>query len=167
MIELTPTRRRELRAEAHRLNPVVSVAGNGLTPAVLNEIERSLQAHELIKVRVYGHDHLQRDTLMTELCNTLEAASVQHIGNILVIWRERREEADAAAVPAEKAKRNIATAKSAKALSARRGVQPNAVKLLGRSAAPRRATVARAGAERGTVPRTGMGSRQKPAYRKP
>lgn len=117
MSELTPARRRDLRAQAHHLNPVVTVAGNGLTPAVLAEVERSLQAHELIKVRVQGAEREQRDALMTELCEAVEASPVQHIGNVLVIWRERREEEKKAAAPTKPAPR-AATAKSAAAFAA-------------------------------------------------
>ncbi|ATE60444.1 ribosome assembly RNA-binding protein YhbY [Thauera sinica] len=131
MIELTPAQRRELRAKAHHLNPVVTVAGNGLAPSVVAEIERSLQAHELIKVRVQGAEREQRDALMQELCTTLEAAPVQHIGNILVVWRQRREEDKAAAEAAPKRPVKTATAKSAAAFAA----------------AARRAALAKAAAE--------------------
>ncbi len=88
MTELTSAQRRDFRARAHHLNPVVSVAGNGLTSTVLAEIENNLLAHELIKVRVYGEDRQQRDALMAEICTQTGAASVQHIGNVLVIYRE-------------------------------------------------------------------------------
>jgi RNA-binding protein len=98
MTELTQVQRRDLRARAHHLNPVVSIAGNGLTPAVLAEAERSLQAHELIKIKVHGAERDQREALMTELCEALDAAPVQHIGTMLVIWRQRREE-DASSAP--------------------------------------------------------------------
>ncbi|TAH46410.1 MAG: ribosome assembly RNA-binding protein YhbY [Betaproteobacteria bacterium] len=118
MIELTPAQRRELRAKAHHLNPVVTIAGNGLTPSVIAELERSLQAHELIKVRVQGAEREQRDALMNELCTTLNASPVQHIGNILVVWRERREEDKAAAEPLQKRSSKAATAKSAAAFAA-------------------------------------------------
>lgn len=98
MIELTPTQRRSLRAAAHHLNPVVSISSKGLTPTVLGEIDRCLSAHELIKVRLYGIEREQRDALQTEICTTLNCAPVQHIGNLLVLWREKPEsEADAAA----------------------------------------------------------------------
>lgn len=117
MSELTPARRRDLRAQAHHLNPVVTIAGNGLTPAVLAEVERSLQAHELIKVRVQGAEREQREALMTELCEAVEASPVQHIGNVLVVWRERREEEKKQAAPAKVAPR-AATAKSASAFAA-------------------------------------------------
>lgn len=91
MNELTPEQRRELRARAHHLNPVVSIAANGLTPPVLAEIERSLAAHELIKVKIHGAERAARETLLATLCQTLDAAPVQHIGTILVVWRERPE----------------------------------------------------------------------------
>lgn len=88
MTELSSAQRRAFRAQAHHLNPVVSVAGNGLTPAVLAEIEKNLLAHELIKVRVYGEDRHQRDAMMQSICESTGAAAVQHIGNILVIYRQ-------------------------------------------------------------------------------
>lgn len=89
MIELTTAQRLNLRARAHALQPVVSIAGNGLTPAVLNEIDRSLTAHELIKIRTYGIERAQRDLMLGEICSTLKCAPVQHIGNLLVVYRER------------------------------------------------------------------------------
>ena len=87
-IELPPTRRRELRAAAHALHPVVSISQKGLTEAVLNEIDRCLTAHELIKIRVFDIEREQRNVLLTEICAKLQAAPVQHIGKLLVIWRE-------------------------------------------------------------------------------
>ena len=117
MTELTPAQRRDLRARAHHLNPVVTIGDNGLAPTVVAEIERSLQAHELIKVKVQGAEREQRDALMQELCAALDAAPVQHIGNILVVWRQRREE-DKPAAAAEKKPARAATAKSAAAFAA-------------------------------------------------
>jgi putative YhbY family RNA-binding protein len=90
LIELTSAERRELRARAHCLRPVVTIADNGLAAGVLAELERSLQAHELIKVRVQGAERARRKSLLTELCDALEAVPVQHIGNILIVWRPRR-----------------------------------------------------------------------------
>lgn len=121
MIELSPARRRELRAAAHHLNPVVSVAANGLTPAVLGEIDRSLQAHELIKIKVYGTERGDRDELMKVVCDALGASAVQHIGTILVVWRERRDDEAKGSAPKASAAANApraATAKSARAFAA-------------------------------------------------
>ncbi|MBL8448001.1 MAG: YhbY family RNA-binding protein [Zoogloeaceae bacterium] len=88
MPSLTPARRRALRAEAHHLDPVVSVAAKGLTPTVLAEIDRALTAHGLIKIRIYGEDRAVRADLMSAICAESGSEAVQHIGNILVIWRE-------------------------------------------------------------------------------
>ena len=95
MIEISPTERRALRAAAHHLKPVVSISQKGLTPSVLAEIDRSLKAHELIKLRTYGAERDVREALCSEICESLECAPVQHIGNLLVLWRPNPESAEA------------------------------------------------------------------------
>jgi putative YhbY family RNA-binding protein len=91
MTEITTSQRRALRAAAHSLKPVVSISQKGLTDAVLKEIDRCLKSHELIKVRIYDAEREQREELLTSVCEALEATAVQHIGNLLVLWRERPE----------------------------------------------------------------------------
>ena len=87
-LQLSPIERRALKARAHALEPTVLVGNGGLTPAVSAEVERSLSAHELIKVRVLdGRD--AREDILRRLCDDLEAVPVQHIGKILVIYRPR------------------------------------------------------------------------------
>ena len=103
MIELTSFQRRTLRARAHSLHPVASISQNGLSEAVLAEIERGLKAHELIKVRVYGVERDDREALFAEICNRLDAAPVQHIGNVLVVFRANPETPAKPAKPAKKA----------------------------------------------------------------
>lgn len=93
--ELSPAQRRALRADAHHLNPVVSISQKGITPGVLTEIDRCLKAHELIKLRLYGIERESRPELIAEICSTLKCAEVQHIGNLLVLWRKGAEEATA------------------------------------------------------------------------
>jgi RNA-binding protein len=85
---LTPSRRSELRAQAHKLSPVVIIGDKGLTDLVLAEIERSLKAHELIKVRAASDDRAARGTWMATICERLDAHPVQAIGKVLVIYRE-------------------------------------------------------------------------------
>ena len=87
MLELTSAQRRGLRARAHALHPVVIVGDAGLTTAVLNEIHRNLSSHELIKIRVFSGDHEVRAKLLLEICSTLHAAPLQHIGKVLVVYR--------------------------------------------------------------------------------
>lgn len=91
-IKLTPAERSKLRADAHALDPVVMIGADGLTPAVLKEIDANLKAHELIKVRVLGDDREQRAAFMDRICGALDAAPVQHIGKLLVVWRAKPTE---------------------------------------------------------------------------
>lgn len=86
-IELNPAQRRFLRAQAHALNPVVLIGDAGLTEAVLKEIGASLKAHELIKIKVASDDRAERDQMLERICQALDAASVQHIGKTLVIYK--------------------------------------------------------------------------------
>lgn len=86
-IELTPAQRREHRANAHHLDPVVMIGSDGLTDAVQKEINAALNAHGLIKVRVFGDDRAIREKIYQQLCDGLNAAPIQHIGKLLVLWR--------------------------------------------------------------------------------
>jgi RNA-binding protein len=91
MLKLTPAERSSLRSEAHALNPVVIVGEAGLTPAVLKEIDVSLNAHGLIKVRVVGDDRDARTAMYETICEQLDAAPIQHIGKLLVLYRPKKE----------------------------------------------------------------------------
>ena len=94
---ITPAQRKQKRAEAHHLDPVVSIGADGATAAVRREIDTALGVHGLIKVRVFADDRATREALFGELSAALGAAPVQHIGKLLVFWREPR--------PKEKAER--------------------------------------------------------------
>ncbi len=91
MLKLTPAERSALRSEAHALNPVVIIGEAGLTPSVLKEIDVSLDAHGLIKVRVFGDDRDARIETYETICEKLGAAPVQHIGKLLVLYRPKKE----------------------------------------------------------------------------
>jgi RNA-binding protein len=93
--ELTPLQRRALRARAHHLHPVVIVGDGGLTPEVVREIEANLKSHELIKVRLTGDDREARAAASAEICGTTGASAVQHIGKILVLYRQRPTDQEA------------------------------------------------------------------------
>ena len=86
-IELTPAERKAHKAEAHHLNPVVQIGGDGLTPAVIKETDAALNAHGLIKVRVFSDDREERAAVLERLADELNAAPIQHIGKLLVLWR--------------------------------------------------------------------------------
>ncbi len=92
MLKLTPAERSALRAEAHGLKPVVMIGDDGLTESVMKEIAASLDSHGLIKVRVFGDDREARVAMYDKICAELEAAPVQHIGKLLVMYRPKVED---------------------------------------------------------------------------
>ena len=86
-ILLTPAQRKVHRADAHHLDPVVMIGGDGLTAAVQKETDAALKAHGLIKVRVFSDDRVAREAMFQTLANELNAAPIQHICKLLVLWR--------------------------------------------------------------------------------
>jgi RNA-binding protein len=88
-LTITPTQRKSLKADAHGLSPVVMISSEGLTPSVLKEAKNAIAHHGLIKVRVFGDDREERIAIYEALCDKLDAAPVQHIGKLLVLWRPK------------------------------------------------------------------------------
>lgn len=92
MLTLTVSHRRELKAQAHGLSPIVMIGKSGLSPSVIEELARGLLSHELIKVKVQIDDRIARNALFEEICQQLDAAPVQHIGKIFVLYRPKPED---------------------------------------------------------------------------
>jgi len=90
-IILTPAQRKVHRAEAHHLDPVIMIGGDGLSAAVKKETDAALNAHGLIKVRVFCDDRSEREAMLATLTDELNAAPIQHIGKLLVLWRPMPE----------------------------------------------------------------------------
>ena len=90
--KLSTKDKRALRARAHHLNPVVSIGAAGLSDAVLAELDRALDSHELVKLRVAADDRVQRKALVEDLCRRAQAELIQRIGHTAVIYRKRPED---------------------------------------------------------------------------
>ena len=90
-IQLTPAQRKVHRADAHHLQPVVMIGSDGLTAAVKKEADAALNAHGLIKIRVLSDDRSAREAMLLTLADELNAAPIQHIGKLLVLWRPQPE----------------------------------------------------------------------------
>lgn len=99
MRTLSPAQRRALRARAHHLDASASIGHGGLTPAVLREIDVSLRAHELVKIRAFAAERDDREAMLARICEALDAAPVQHLGKVLIVWRPAPAE-EAAPTPA-------------------------------------------------------------------
>jgi len=91
---LDPGKRRRLRARAHALTPLLQLGGKGLTDAVIAEIDRALARHELIKIRAAPLNRDEREVALASICERTRAHPVQHIGKILVVYREKPEASD-------------------------------------------------------------------------
>ena len=89
---LSPIERKKLKARAHALDPIVHLGGKGLTEAVIAEIGRALDTHELIKVRAGSMERDAREAALAEICAQLAAQPVQHIGKVLVVYRKKPED---------------------------------------------------------------------------
>ena len=126
MKTLSSSRRSELRAEAHKLSPIVLIGDKGLTDEVVAEIDRSLKAHELIKVRASAAPREQRDIWLETICERLQAHPVQQIGKIFVIYREepKEEKKKPAPAPSPAKKRRVVRTDDVKRTSRPRSRTP-------------------------------------------
>ncbi len=80
--------KKQLRAKAHALKPVIITGQAGVSPAVLSEINAALDHHELIKVRVNAEDREQRRELTEMICTETGADLIQAIGHVITLYRE-------------------------------------------------------------------------------
>jgi RNA-binding protein len=91
-IALTPRERSHLKARAHALEPRVQVGHSGMTDAVAAEVDRALKAHELIKVKILGDDRHERKEIADAIAVRTDAALVQSVGKVIVLWRPKPDE---------------------------------------------------------------------------
>ncbi len=87
---LKASQKKNLRGQAHHLKPLVTVAGNGLSETVIAEIERALNDHELIKVKLRG-DRDQRHAWMQNITVQCAAELVQSIGQVACFYKKHPE----------------------------------------------------------------------------
>ncbi len=85
--ELSSIQRQALKAQAHDLSAVVMIGNNGLTPAVVREIDLNLKAHELIKVKANSDVREERVTWLAEICEKLSCTPIAHVGKQFILWR--------------------------------------------------------------------------------
>ncbi|HYQ24287.1 ribosome assembly RNA-binding protein YhbY [Stenotrophomonas sp.] len=91
-IALTASQTRFLRGQAHDLKALLQTGGKGITPAFIAELNEVLERHELVKVKVAAEDRDARDAMIAEIIEATEAALVQRIGHVAVLYRPSREQ---------------------------------------------------------------------------
>lgn len=87
MAKITNSQIKFLRGLAHEIKPVVMVGGNGLTEAVLTEVENALTHHELIKIKVRAEDREEKAEIIHDICHKTNSTKVHVIGHNLTIYR--------------------------------------------------------------------------------
>lgn len=112
MLELASDRRRSLQARAHAIKPIVWIGAAGLWEGIIHELDQGLKSHELIKVKVSSDERETRDALLEEICERLDAAPVQHIGKVLVIYRPKPDKTVPELTPPHKEKKSHRTKRS-------------------------------------------------------
>lgn len=83
---LTQQQKKHYRAIGHILDPIVTIAAKGLSETVLTELNRALDDHELIKIRI-NSDRESRKALLAELVSATQTTVIQTIGGIALILR--------------------------------------------------------------------------------
>ncbi|AZQ09633.1 MULTISPECIES: ribosome assembly RNA-binding protein YhbY [Shewanella] len=91
-MNLTTKQKQHLKGLAHDLKPVVLLGANGLTEGVLAEIDGALNHHELIKVKVATSDREMKLAIVDAIVRETQAAKVQLIGHVLVLYRQSEEQ---------------------------------------------------------------------------
>jgi RNA-binding protein len=89
---LTQDQKKRFRKLAHHLKPVVMVAENGLSEGVMNELERALEDHELIKIRINVLDRDDKTAIIDEVCKKTKADLAQVIGKVAVLYRPAKKQ---------------------------------------------------------------------------
>lgn len=96
---ITDHQRRWLKKQAHHLRPVVQLGAKGLSEPVLAEIELALEHHELIKIKLPGGDHAERDATLSAIAERSNADLVQRIGNTASLFRANPKRPDRIQLP--------------------------------------------------------------------
>lgn len=89
---LTGKQRQFLKGLAHPLSPIVRVGKGGVSEAVIAETKKSLDSHELIKVRLDVDDSKERKAMAEQLASSTDAHLAGTVGKIAILYRERDED---------------------------------------------------------------------------
>ena len=85
---LSAADKKQYRAIAHNLNPIIIVGDNGLSEGLIEELNRALHDHELIKVKIAQRDRDERQQMIDELVKISGAELVQSIGKVIVLLKK-------------------------------------------------------------------------------
>lgn len=85
--QISARQKKQLKGLAHHLDPIVRVGKSKVTDAVLAELRRTFEAHELIKVRIDVESGDERKSIATSLAASTEAHLVTNVGKIAILYK--------------------------------------------------------------------------------
>lgn len=88
---LSNDRKKQFRTLGHKLNPIVTIAGNGLSEGVIAELNRALDDHELIKVKLAITEREDRKEMVKELIQLPNVELIQEIGKVVLLYRPNKK----------------------------------------------------------------------------
>jgi len=91
---LDSKQRKALKAEAHHLKPVIRIGQGGLSDGVVQETDRTMEHHALIKVHIHNGDRAERALLAQKLADAVAAEVVHSIGKVTILYREKEGESE-------------------------------------------------------------------------
>ncbi|MCR5085623.1 MAG: ribosome assembly RNA-binding protein YhbY [Succinivibrionaceae bacterium] len=86
---LTQQQTKFLKAQAHHLDPVVTIGKRGLTESIVKELDSSIEHHELLKVKLNAGD--TREAEAQGAADAVKAELVQVVGRVAVLFRQRTD----------------------------------------------------------------------------
>lgn len=91
MTTISSHQKRQFRAIGHHLRPAVTIGSKGLTASVLNELDRALHDHELIKVKLNMGDRNNNKSALQQLIDSLSVSVIQTIGHTALIYKPKKQ----------------------------------------------------------------------------
>ena len=90
-MSLSNEQKKRYRTIGHGLNPIVTIASNGINENVMAEIDRALSDHELIKIKLVLEDKASRKKTIAEISQQMDATVVQEIGKVVLLLRPAKQ----------------------------------------------------------------------------
>ena len=84
--------KKRFRAIGHQLKPVITIAEKGLSENIQLELERALNDHELIKLKLITGDKAEKAALIDEICALSKGAVVHTIGHVVLLYRAAKKQ---------------------------------------------------------------------------
>tara|TARA_B100001063_G_scaffold237451_1_gene258391 strand:- start:703 stop:996 length:294 start_codon:yes stop_codon:yes gene_type:complete len=91
-MNISLSKKKLLRGQGHKLKPIITISDKGLSEALINEFEKTINHHELIKIRIRNSDRKSRKETLEELCLKTKSLLISSIGSTAIIFRKNSKQ---------------------------------------------------------------------------